>query len=362
MITTKQTKIVLLFAFAIGGLGCADDGFAAPDQPFQPPPDPATLEEFVGALPTDALLTLLGPGDEAQDGQVSGALVGEVSEYYRITKTTTAAVNKGLKHILEPIRWLVNNRQPTSLDRNTAVWFARDGVAQRDFLLVMRRQTGYFDFTLVSRTLGADDWSVLLFGNFTPGAEPGRGQGAVLVNLDGDGDDNSVGKVLALWSNVGDERTVTAYFYEASGDLQDHGPRNEVYHYMRERTGAGVFVYHIAGLDIDKPGSGKDALENVAIISRWDETGAGRADFYAADGDVAAQGLDVAVISQCWAPQSFSVVYETTWIKPTDGEATQWSKDGVRQECAYLERAEAVLPDPTSAPLDPAIPPEADTF
>jgi len=340
-----------------------------PVPPEPVPPAPDAKEAFLEAFPKPADLRLSFPGveDAPADatgglGLQTGALVGEISSFYKFTRNTSSGVNLGLMALLVPIATVVNNVEPTVVEENRAVWHGSGALDPMDHLLVVeRKDDGHFEYVNLSRVKADADaeWKPIMGGTYTPGQHRRRGQGAIWLNQENDRNPLSTGRLLALWSNVGVERTVTVYAFQWSGNTNKNDPGDWAYHFQVAEEGGGVFVFGMRDVDINNGQPGLELLENAAIISRWTAEGAGRADWYATEGDVARTGYEVGIVSQCWRPKDFKSVFETYWLKPFHAEATQVTAEGSPEECAFKEFGTPVFPDPIDPPADPPLPEEA---
>lgn len=321
------------------------------------PEEEQVINEFRAALPDTDVLHLRAPG------QASGALsVGKLSPLYTTSAATMKSVNLVLWSILGPITHTVKGGNPTFEQENRAVWYYASPLGPLAHVLVLdRKEDGHFEYVVASRPKGgADDaWTPVIGGSYTPTSKLRRGHGTVWINLDKDRAERTVGKVMALWSNVGNERTVTVYFFGASVDTTQAAPINAAFHYQEAEDRSGTFVYGVNGVDIHGGQPGKEALENAAIISRWDSTGSGRADLHAAGGDLETDGFEHGVLSECWTPESFVVAYTSLVLKPEGGKAVLAQSEGDHALCAFDDIGIPVFPDPQPEPVDPPLPDEA---
>ena len=355
---TRATPRTLFFTLCLGVLlaGCPD-----------PEPNPATvepIETFKRALPTEALLSVLLPNGDEITAALSdydteqGALVGQTAWFYDFTKTTSTAVNQGLLNVLQPLAWVVKNVEPVQVTENKAVWAFPDAEIL-SVLVIQRKDDGHFEYVNAWRPVNEPqtEFTPIIAGTFTP-AGNGRGQGAIWMNLDNNRNPNNTGKVLALYSNAGPERTVTVYYFDFSTDLAAGVPTSDLaYHFQMAEDRSGTFVYAIQGVDIDQGAPGKEALEDATVISRWDAQGRGRSDWFATGGDVAKQAFQVYIASQCWAPKTHISTYEASWVRYINqSDIIPVSEAGDLSSCPHSDVAKPVLPDSIAAPEDVAVP------
>ena len=357
----KTTRFILTAAVAIGMTACAHG-----------PKDttPASgASEFEQALPTEAVIGITLPGDGTAQGALTeggygtqeGALVGATSELWAHTAGTAAGVRFGLAAILLPIRWVVTHVPPVLIGQNKALWTGTEPLdPQRHALFVEKKPDGHFTFLLASQLKAPPGakWRVQVAGTYTPDGTPDIAQGAVWVNLDNDLKPETQGKVMALWSHNGPEREVSVLFFNFTDDNGKNPPTDSAYHFQQNADQSGLAVQAIKDIDINKGEPGKEALEHALLVSRWTAEGAGRADAFAAGGDVAEAGYEVAVQTQCWAADSFKTTFEALTVKKAGAEPFQAKKDGDFSTCPFADEPKAELPEQGEAPTDPAMPVE----
>lgn len=367
--------LVLVLATALGcepadggatGPGDTGDTGAATDD------GPPTVETFAGVLPTIDQLEVAIPevgtstgalATEADGiGTYQGAAVGVLSEYYEFTLKTTWGVNWFLGSILGPIDWIVDNLEPTLTEENKAVWVGSEPLDPQHHLLVVEKmEDGHYEYIVLARMKSPEDseWRVRIAGTYTPNGTPEHGQGSVWVDMDTDLYDETAGKVLFLWSHLNDERTVTSYMFDVLTE-EDAEPLTAVYHYERYQDHSGLFAFAMDEVDINGGEAGKEALEDAVIISRWDATGAGRADLIATGGDVESEGYEYAVVTQCWAPLSFETAFESVYVSLSGQDVVQATASGDFDACPYEEIGEPTLPEVGEEPEVDELPEEAE--
>jgi len=334
------------------------------------------VARFQAALPTDSLLALTLPGGEDDagpaDGVYRGGAVGLPSKLHRATVATTRFVRAGLVTMTALIHQVTSAASPERAGASRVIWRAEvdvAGGARRERAVVVDRVVdNFFTFQLVERLSPSGDggqpsgavgggasWRVLVAGNFTPSGDPLHGLGAAWLNLDAF--DKASGKILCLWSNAGDERTVTATFYRVSlpGVVLPQEPMDASYHFQ-QNADRGLAVFEVE-VDADEGELGT-AAERTVVISRWNrKTGAGRADAGARDGDLPGAGIALARRTQCWgrAAFGFPLRYDAAWAVDEQGEThALGSAQGQVSACVFPKAVQPVLPPRGAEPSVPA--------
>lgn len=120
----------------------------------------------------------------------------------------------------------------------------------------------------------------------------------------------ATGAIAFVHDNTADPRTVGVHF----GDFTDGSaaPFTATYQYAEHRDGAGHFQFNLrTNFDDDANG----VLEDVAFVSRWVGSGAGRADVIAQNGDLPS----VVHATECW-DGNFQRVY---YIEDVDASKSE---------------------------------------
>ncbi len=334
--------------------GAGEGGLSVEDQ--------ALVDELTGALPTSANLEVDFPevgtteGGLA-DGTKAGAAVGELSNFYALTREHVQGMNLHLSRILAPVEWVIDRVQPTIAAKGKAIWFGSDADEPQEWLLVVERLDGQYDWVLALRDHGGgdEDWVALMAGQYWPSGVEDVGEGWVWLDLEQDDDADSTGKLGFAWSNDSFPHYVTAYLFGVSGD-DATDPGNAVFHHERNEDDSGLFLFVLEGVDIDDGEEGKEALEDAYYISRWTEDGDGRADVAVTEGDVALDGYEAAVLTQCWEGGAFQTTFEAVHLKEVGDDHVLAMSDGDFETCAYDNIAQAELPPLGEEPGDAEVP------
>jgi hypothetical protein len=283
---------------------------------------PASSESFLTALPSRQTLELTAPGAHAPAAlsERSGSLVGEPASLYVLTRQMTAQVNGVVGGALDTIGDITRT-PPAAVSPESAVWGpfteALSPVAAR--LLVTRVGPGAHRFVLELRPKSGQDsdFEPFLEGASTGAAPGGPSQGSFALDLDLAHRLDPVatpaeGRVVAGWTVVPDGRQIQVHL---GGVHVGSGPS----------TTADV----VSALGAD--GSGTLAFETDGesgkVGSRWNPSGAGRADVELHGGD-APEGAQV---TECW-DASFRRVF-AQGPAPDGGVASE----GDATACAFAE-------------------------
>jgi hypothetical protein len=283
---------------------------------------PASSESFLTALPSRQTLELTAPSAHAPAAlsERSGSLVGEPASLYVLTRQMTAQVNGVVGGALDTIGDITRT-PPAAVSPESAVWGpfteALSPVAAR--LLVTRVGPGAHRFVLELRPKSGQDsdFEPFLEGASTGAAPGGPSQGSFALDLDLAHRLDPVatpaeGRVVAGWTVVPDGRQIQVHL---GGVHVGSGPS----------TTADV----VSALGAD--GSGTLAFETDGesgkVGSRWNPSGAGRADVELHGGD-APEG---ALVTECW-DASFRRVF-AQGPAPDGGVASE----GDATACAFAE-------------------------
>jgi hypothetical protein len=244
------------------------------------------------------------------------------AEYYRFTRDLTDAVDWGSAATVGLV-WLIVQAPPTSTSAHQAVWGPARGEALSPVtwkLTVNETTTDVFNYQLDGRPNASTsdaDWKTVLAGHGYAKASASHATGWFQWDADAQraldpmraANDTGTTKVTY------DVRTLPATL------RAEHAPTAST------ESSYTIDVTHLTGgagqVDIaalgDLDPSGTTAKENVDMHSRWDASGAGRADTTVAGGDVPVSIASVHA-TECW-DTSFARVYytDTASTQPTTG-------------------------------------------
>ncbi len=301
---TRQTTLWMALIATLAGCGQSTDG---DDQGFR------------NGVPRAETVQMNVPGGSAQAltlKTTSQALLGEVAEYYKVTRAITGVVNGAALAVGGLVR-LVLIHPPTSVTADQAVWGPwedpLDPVAWRVTVTRVAEHQYQYRFDGRPRTQPDADFVTVLSGTHSPGLVGGvevERLGAGSFTLDWDArarlpqpNPDEVGKVSYIYSHASDngEVTIQAAFRQVK-DEDTQLLADADYLFVREPSGAGSmdFVYTVP--------TALKAGGRAVVRSRWQHTGAGRADT-----QVRATNGDTASLSECWN-ENYASVYKKTWL------------------------------------------------
>lgn len=248
--------------------------------------------------------------------------LGELAEWYVATRGVTRSLNGGTAYVLVLVHTIVQF-PPTKVDGATTTWGPHhDALDPAEWqLIVTEVADGTYSWRLEGRNRSSGgDFETLIDGTAKEG---GTGDftldfdAAERVNpLENDGHGQITAtydipaRTLDLAVDAVEDRegTMTAIHYD--------------YSYAEDRDGSGDMVFAIFG-DTDDPGT---RPEEMTIRSRWEATGAGRADVRLRGGDTTTEVL----ASECWDSRFLRVFY---------ADSLNWrASEGDVAACAYADQ------------------------
>lgn len=283
-------------------------------------------DEFVQATPKMSAISIdvpagAGGSTTASEGVdvAARALIGETATFYRFTREVSDAVNGGVRNMLNIIEDIVSHR-PAAREANKAVWGPiTSGLSPAVYALVVERTAPrQFNYVLTGKPKGADDtqWKALVAGHAFV-VSRAFGSGSFLVDFDAihalDASHQATGGIAVHYSNIDNPRVVEVGFKNFVGKLGEVA-NDALYRYAERRDHSGNFEF-LALADLDGDGASKEVL---AVLTRWNADGTGRADVGAAGGSLA----DIKMHAQeCWG-SNFGRTYYTDNlnINPTEGD------------------------------------------
>jgi hypothetical protein len=185
-------------------------------------------------------------------------------------------------------------------------------------LAVQQVDAQNYNFFLGGKLEGAPDSTFTgLLGGSTKVTDAFHGSGQLEVNfttlhsLDPTAHPET-GAIGFVHDNTADPRTVGVHFENFTDNTPGATPFTATYQYAEHADGAGNFQFMMrSNFDNDPNG----ILEDVAFVSRWVASGAGRADVIAQHGDL---GFEVHAI-ECW-DLNFQRVYYAEDVDPSKSE------------------------------------------
>ena len=270
-------------------------------------------ESFLTALPSRKTLEITAPTAHAPAAlsEGSAAAVGETASLYVLTRQMTGQVNGFVGGALDTLG-AISRTPPAATGPDAAAWGpftdALSPVAGR--LIIARVGPGAHIFRLDLRSKsGTDaDYEPFLQGASTGASPAGPSQGSFSVDLDLAHRLDPVAKptqghVVAGWAVTPGQREVQVHL----GDVHrpNDPPSSADISSVLRADGSGSLVF--------------DAHANLVgqVRSRWDPSGAGRADVEVHGGDAA----DGAQVTECWDTR-FDRVY-ANGVAPYGGTASE---------------------------------------
>ncbi len=267
--------------------------------------------EFEAGVPTAENVKIDVPASGSQGLTASGVRAqgqGEESELYRMTHGVTGAVNFWTAAVLHLVRDITRH-PPTTMTETQAVWGPHTEPLSKITwkLTVNRVGDGVHDYKLEGKDKTKDDstYVTVLSGTHTTAKDATTGEaledyGSGTFTIDWDAraqipDHNAteMGKGTFTYSRLapGSQVTVAVDFQQVRD--AESGQRIDVdYGYAANPGEGGTFDFAVL-----KNMDAQAQLERISIRSRWQETGAGRADVKFSGGDM---GAATATINECW--------------------------------------------------------------
>jgi hypothetical protein len=242
--------------------------------------------------------------------------LGDLSNYYVITRDLTRGLNGGSAWVLVLIHAIVE-QPPTTVAGNVYTWGpGSDALDPADYRLdVTANADGTFDYTLSGQNkTNLDGFKAVIQGHANPAADD-QGNGDFSIDFDASRVVNPIdsgdakGKVIVNYDIAARHLDMVASSVDANGN-----PASFKYAYDEADDGSGDMAFQV-----DADIGGTAAIENVTLRSRWENTGAGRGDARISGGDL---GADQAIASECWSTQFLTTFYtDNVNFQPTQGDA-----------------------------------------
>jgi hypothetical protein len=283
----------------------------------------AGADSYQSALPTRASVAINVPGARASTtGVQEEALGGSPAVFYAMTRQIATQLNDAAAIFFGMIDDAVAT-PPSAHDATNAYWgpFTPALSPMTIMLAVQRVDAQDYNFFLGGKPKGAPDSAFTgLLGGSAHQVDATHGAGQLEVNFStlntlDPTTHPSTGAIAFAHDNTGDARTVDVHFgnfVDKPGSL----PFNATYHYAERPDTSGNFQFGLR-TDFDHDPSGD--LEDVALVSRWLASGAGRADMVATGGSLPA-GF-VVHATECW-DENFARVFYTDDVDPTKTEGS----------------------------------------
>jgi hypothetical protein len=294
--------------------------------------------EFQEALPEQGSVNVDGPDGAHADSSTAAGMRGTLSDgaatdpafWYTFTRDVRDGVNVVTAAVLVSV-WVVVHSEPSELDDSHAVFGPYEGDAldpARYRLTVLRIEEHHFRYLLEGQKKSGGDYLTVLDGDGYSRASEQHGDGQFVLNL-------ANAKLLDPSRHANDSGSVTIVhdLPRDVGTVPDALPRTITATITPEGE-ASLSITSLARVDhtgeidltahTDIDPSHTTALEDVKVTSRWQATGAGRADIDISGGDLPQAGLEEVTAVECWGID-FSRVYYTdsAGLEPTAGSASE---------------------------------------
>lgn len=263
---------------------------------------------------------------------VAPQALGQLSMWYVATLDVTRVFNGGAEFVLDLVQKVVSN-PPTTVKGNTFTWGPGSNALQpADYKLdVVAVGDGTYTYELSARSKITPNaaFVVVLSGTADPRKGDGEGSGTFSIDFDAaktaDPTSTGTGSVHAAYDLAKKHLDLTLDSTDPLGQ-----PLKGDYTYDQTADGGGQMEFQIIGNIAPGP-----ADETISLRSRWEATGAGRADARIAGGDL---GNLTATASECWGTNFLEVFY----IDALSNGGTLSASDGQASACVFTD---ADLPD-----------------
>lgn len=282
-------------------------------------------DPYRAALPTRAAVAINVPGSATANASKIGArteALGAQAMFYTMTRQISTQLNDAAAGFFGQIDHAVAS-PPSSQDATHVYWgpFTNALSPITVVLAVEKVDAQDYNFFLGGRPKGdANAQFMGLLGGSAHQVDATHGSGQLEVNFTTmhalDPTTNAAtGAIAFVHDNTGDPRTVNVHFGDfVDGNTPGATPFNATYQYAEHPDTSGNFQF---GLRNNFDSDPNNVLEDVALVSRWLASGAGRADLVASGGSLPA-GF-VVHATECW-DANFGRVYYTEDVDPSKTE------------------------------------------
>jgi hypothetical protein len=271
----------------------------------------AAPEDLARAIPTADQVAIKLPESSARS-------VGQLASWYVATRDVTSMFNGGSAWVLILIHAIVQF-PVTTVHGDTFTWGpwskALDPAEYKLDVRVVGDGTYEYQLSGRSKTQASAQFEVVIDGKADPRAGDLEGSGEFLIDFDAGKRVNPIdsgdakGTMHVHYDLAQRHLDLTVMSTDALG-----GPAIADYAYNEGADGSGDMVF-----DVSANVGGGALLETVTLRSRWQATGAGRADARIAGGDLG--GLQ-ATASECWDTMFKRVFYaDSVTFSPTEGSS-----------------------------------------
>jgi hypothetical protein len=283
-------------------------------------------DPYQAALPSRDSVSIHVPGDATATASTtsarSEALLGAQATFYTMTRQISTQLNNATESFFGMIDTAVAT-PPSSHDATHEYWGPFTQALSPITVVLAVEQVDAQDYNFF---LGGEPKNsptpafVGLLGGSTHQVDAAHSSGMLEVNFTQmnalDPTTNpATGAIEFVHDNTADPRTVDVHFGNfLDGTTPNATPLNATYQYAEHPDTSGNFQF---GLRTNFDNDPNNILEDVALVSRWLASGAGRADLVASGGSLPA-GF-VVHATECW-DQNFARVYYVEDVDPTKNE------------------------------------------
>jgi len=267
--------------------------------------------EMKNAIPTADQVKIKLPSGAARE-------LGQLAPWYVATRDVTRTFNGGSAWVLVLVHSIVQF-PVTTVEGNKYTWGPwSDALDPAEYKLdVLEVGDGTYEYQLSgrSRTDKNAQFEVVIDGKADPRKGDLKGNGEFLLDFDAGRRVNPI--------DASDARGQVTVTYDLTArhldldivSIDDQGqPVTADYAYNETADGGGDMLFNVTG-----NAGGTTKSEDITLRSRWQSTGAGRADARIIGGDLAAPG---ATASECWDLMFKRVYYaDSANFAPSEGLA-----------------------------------------
>jgi hypothetical protein len=277
---------------------------------------------FREGLPSKEMVEMKAPKKTGQ-GLTAYYGQGQTADYYKLTVGAALTVNGGTLWVLNLIEEIVKH-PPTSIEGDVAVWGPHtDALSPTTWkLTVTRTDDDSYSWVLEGKAKSAADsaFVAVLSGAHTVAVDAdgervkGFGSGEFLIDWEksrtlpgANPNEMGTGEIRYSRTDAAAVASVEAEFRQVRDDKVEGGRVDADYRY-KQAPGAGGELDFVIKKNIDTDPA-RSKIENLAIKSRWEATGAGRSDIKLSGGDLFGE----ATASECWDSNFLSAYFAVSF-------------------------------------------------
>jgi len=279
------------------------------------------VQDFRSGFPTKDMVEVKTPASSSlkEGGDLAtsySALQGERANSYSLTRGATVTINTGTLWVLGLVK-AITDQQPTTVEQDKAIWGpGSDALDPNIYKMTATRDPNSddsFSYALEAKPKSAADsaYVVILSGHHVRTSDA-HGSGSFLVDWDAaqtlvDHDPNAVGTATVDYSREDGTNNVTVSAEFDNVNDGNGGRQDLSYRYAKAPGADGSFEFK-AFQNIDSDPS-RSMPEKWTVHSRWNETGAGRADYQVSEGNLTSPVTG----NECWDTSFNSSMVIASW-------------------------------------------------